>query len=84
MKIRTGFVSNSSSASFIIDTYFISGYQLMEIKKYIEDPKKNTDEWSLHENGSRLEGFTICDNEGFRKFLQEINVSDNAIEWEHN
>ena len=40
MKSRNGFVSNSSSSSFIIDKYYLSEYQIKMIKEYHSESQK--------------------------------------------
>jgi hypothetical protein len=39
MKIRHGFVSNSSSSSFIISKYYLSQYQIDMIENHIKEAK---------------------------------------------
>jgi hypothetical protein len=50
MKVRNGFVSNSSSSSFVLDTRDITRRQLSKLIDYLDDDKLNTDEWMASEN----------------------------------
>jgi len=60
MKIRFGFVSNSSSASFILNLNEVTVVQLKQFNKILEDI---SDGWSIGEitNGV-LHGWTPMDN----------------------
>lgn len=49
MKIRLGFVSNSSSASFCIPTRALTPEQIAQIKNYYETAKKMTHEATAEE-----------------------------------
>ena len=40
MKIRNGFVSNSSSSSFIISKEYLSPHQIKQIRNHLEEAKK--------------------------------------------
>jgi len=85
MKIRMGFVSNSSSSSFTIDKFYLSGEQIYKIKNHIEVaktkfPKKNfnCDEenaWEIRESESSIIGGTDMDNFDMEKFLKLIGVN---------
>ena len=43
MKVRTGFVSNSSSSSFVIAKSFMTEEQIAKFKAWIEDPVFSAD-----------------------------------------
>jgi hypothetical protein len=73
MKLRTSFVSNSSSASFIIPKRYVSPEQIELIKAYI-DGDRNDDGWNITENDQYLRGFTIMDNNAISDFFREIDV----------
>jgi len=69
MKIRTGFVSNSSSASFIIKKYHLSEKQIDDIKKYLAED--NEDGWQTDEDEHIIEGWTSMDNDAFGEWLDK-------------
>ena len=76
MKIRSGFVSNSSSASFILDKRYMTEEQIEVILKW-EGTK--WDHWDIEETEDYIKGFTICDNGELGKLFQEINLGCKAI-----
>jgi len=69
MKIRNGFVSNSSSSSFVINKNFISNDQLIKIKNHIAESKKIDQAYEI--NWSEDEDF----------FLQPFNA-ENCDAWD--
>lgn len=90
MKCRFGFVSNSSSASFVIHLSSISAYQLQLIQMHIKVGKrlgmayaedKNT--WSIYVNEEeyQVEGNVSMDNFSMTEFLEKIGVLEQTIEW---
>lgn len=95
MKIRNGFVSNSSSSSFIINPAKISEDDLEKIKDYLlhgsdEDGEIGYDKageyfdyWSCHydENMGLYRGSTCMDNEYFSNWLVK-NGLDKYVSFE--
>ena len=72
MKIRVGFVSNSSSSSFSIRLKDINGKQLDQIIAHSIDVDEN-----------EVRGSTMMDNFDMSEFLKRIGVPDEVIRWEN-
>ena len=74
MKQRYGFVSNSSSSSFIINLNNITCTQkelLISINDYVIT---NGEGWNLYESGNNLIGETYMDNFDFKAILNELGI----------
>jgi len=92
MKIRTGFVSNSSSSSFVISLDNITDVQLEKIKNHIHfaqdmrdiDYSKEHNAWdiSVDEEKNVVQGNTFMDNFSMSTFLRNIGVSRDAVKWD--
>jgi hypothetical protein len=90
VKTRTGFVSNSSSSSFIIDKNMISMKQYQHLLDHIAFAKlkkfdnwgyaQEKDQWSIYENEDRIECSTDMDNFNLHRFAIEIlKIDESAI-----
>ena len=90
MKIRKGFVSNSSSSSFVIDKYYLSQEQIDMIKNHLKialDACMYNDydgyymnEWSIKEDDEKVYMYTGMDNFDMYHFLIEnVKVLPNRI-----
>ena len=78
MKARNGFVSNSSSSSFVIPLIKITAKQLVDIKNHSE----HTDcPWSITVTAHTVEGYTDMDNFDMREFLENIGIDENIVKW---
>lgn len=86
MKIRTGFVSNSSSASFMIPLIWITNTQSDQLLAYGADRGRNEDGWDIKVDRAgerpRIWGFTIMDNDALRDFMDSIGIPRDAVFWE--
>lgn len=83
MKTRSGFISNSSSASFIIDKRYISVLNLQKIKAFCENvgEKKGQcwDRWNITDEEEFVNFWTLMDNGYLEEFMQKLNLSPKAI-----
>lgn len=77
MKFRFGFISNSSSASFIIYNEFLKEDEREKIIDYLNN--NNEDGWDWHYGDEVITGFTIMDNDSFVNFLTKLNVGMKAV-----
>ena len=97
MKIKTDYITNSSSASFTIAKKFLSEFQIMLIKDHIEVGYALTktkampdldlgwaDEWSIIEIGDEIHGSTSMDNFDMYAFLNAIGIPDGVINYVSN
>ena len=79
MKIRNGFISNSSSSSFILDIGKISGLQLQQILNLANtEDQFREDPWYFELDGINLKGTTSLDNFSMRDFFEAINIQEGA------
>ena len=87
MKTRTGFVSNSSSSSFIISLGDLTGKQVKQILAHqIKGAKMgllyaDSDPWRVWTTEDQIQGETWMDNFDMEEFLQRIGVPDSAVQW---
>lgn len=87
MKLRTGFVTNSSSSSFTIAKSDLTDDQIEKIKNYFEAAKEVgmndfDDGWDINETNFNINGFTCMDNGDMWKFLRLIGINRDIVEWE--
>ena len=87
MKLRIGFVTNSSSSSFTIAKSDLTDDQIEKIKNHIKvakelEMKTFYDEWDIGETKYEIHGYTLMDNFDMEKFLLLIGVAREDIEWE--
>ena len=95
MKTRLGFVSNSSSSSFVIDKHHLSPAQIEQIENHIAESKGmkteydgevwacEGDKWDIEVVENAVRGSTFMDNFDMRWFLKQIGVTYEAILWDY-
>jgi hypothetical protein len=85
MKIRNGFVSNSSSSSFVVD---VKNLTPLEINYLLEYDNCNRhfygDSWDIHliEGGKQIRGVTFMDNGDLDEYLKEKGVDISKLNFE--
>lgn len=88
MKIRTGFVSNSSSASFVVSLDKISAKDALRLMAYREQPADVSgltcnDHWSMTVDYDRgvITGFASMDNGDIGNYLTKHGVEASLFIW---
>jgi hypothetical protein len=85
MKIHSGFISNSSSQSFVIPKTMLTEKQIYKIKnyrhfgkklgmQYAECPFSDMDAWTFIETDDHLEGKTPMNNFNMIEFMEKIGA----------
>jgi hypothetical protein len=88
MKIREGFVSNSSSASFILKKRYLSEKQIWQVRNHIDKYRElgieypyqisRWDAWHLVEDEDLIEGDTSMTNFDMEGFFETIGIPEEA------
>jgi hypothetical protein len=87
MKIRSGFISNSSSQSFVLLKYDgLKASQVNKIKNHIFfgkglriDGSREEDIWNIDEDELTLKGNTWMNNFDMEKFFIEIGIDMSKV-----
>lgn len=98
MKFRSGFVTNSSSSSFILSKKNLSRVQLDIIRNHIKfyqlgiekwefthdnlTPSDERDEWTLQETEDTISGYTIMDNFNMKELFINIGIDSEDYKFE--
>lgn len=86
MKVRLGFVSNSSSSSFVIAKVFLTADQAYKIRNHSKFGKEmgmdyTEDTWYIDEDEGTINGCTTMDNFDMATFLENIGVNMEKVHW---
>ncbi len=86
VKIRTGFVSNSSSSSFVVSLWKLTPEQVSKILDHQKWGKKlgmeyTEDAWSITLGKGLVRGETSMDNFDMAEFLRKIGVTTSSDQW---
>ncbi len=81
MKFRNGFISNSSSTSFVITKEALSELQIKALLEYAES-EDNWDGWNIHETEYFIKGYTVMDNGSIDPFIESLNIPEGSINYE--
>ena len=86
MKVRSDFVTNSSSSSFIISKKYLDAEQCEAIRSHSSLGEKLgfcwcEYAWDIDEDAEYITGYTYMDNFDMYEFLEKIDVDMNRVDW---
>ena len=91
MKYRNGFVSNSSSASFILKKEYLTPEQIKSILDLRDENapawegKAMFSDWKFDETDETISGFCVMDNFEMKNYIFSLGINTLAIvEMEEN
>lgn len=88
MKVRSDFVTNSSSSSFVISKKHLDDDQILAINRHISLGKKLgmyncslEHAWYINETDEYIGAYTYQDSFSMSNFLDHIGVNPNVVHW---
>jgi hypothetical protein len=96
MKIKNDFVTNSSSASFVILREKLTDFQIHAIENHIEVAlaimkvrdisfyAHRHDKWDIKMGGNKITGYTTMDNFDMLEFLKMIGVKEEDMDFDES
>lgn len=81
MKFRKGFVTNSSSSSFLIQLKDLTPHQLYSIANH---EKETDDPWSIVIKDGIMHGSTDMDNFDMENYMKKLGVDMDKVEFDGN
>jgi len=88
MKIRKGFVSNSSSSSFIIQSKDLTRDQIEGLLAYKTTAEQHCctewldDYWNVWETETSVKGFTHMDNFDMGRVMEVLEIPASVVKWD--
>jgi len=80
MKVRIGFVSNSSSCSFVLDKKGMTGEQIREFQGVYHKAQVQTDDTYIYESEKHFHGSVSMHDELIPAFLKKHNLQADMVQ----